>query len=157
MILWYSRKWMASCLLKIPSGNESHARKEEMIKWVFQTFAIDRDWINFPCNIIFQSQQIELPCDPYTTKKLSKFRFAHFYLQWTECDCVLWVFFESLKILFMLICVFKSSGFTLVTHTVSKREFSYSLVAGSISYFIDQLFHFIPFFSKLRKLGLEKR
>ena len=28
---------------KIPSGNESRARKEKVVKWVFQTLAIDRD------------------------------------------------------------------------------------------------------------------
>ena len=37
---------MASCLQKIPSGNESRARKEKMMKWVFQTLAKDRDWIS---------------------------------------------------------------------------------------------------------------
>ena len=36
---------MASCLQKIPSGNESRARKEKMMKWVFETLAKDRDWI----------------------------------------------------------------------------------------------------------------
>ena len=35
---------MASCLQKIPSGNESRAWKEKMMKWrVFQTIAKDRD------------------------------------------------------------------------------------------------------------------
>ena len=34
---------MASCLQKIPSGSESRAGKEKMIKWVFQTFAKDCD------------------------------------------------------------------------------------------------------------------
>ena len=34
---------MASCLQKIPAGNESRARKEKKMKWVFQTLAIDRD------------------------------------------------------------------------------------------------------------------
>ena len=34
---------MTSCLQKIPSGNESRARKEKMMKWVFQTLAKDRD------------------------------------------------------------------------------------------------------------------
>ena len=29
---------------KIPSGNESRAQKGKMMKWVFQTLAIDRDW-----------------------------------------------------------------------------------------------------------------
>ena len=38
---------MASCLQKIPSGNESRARKEKMMKWVFQTLAIDRAWNNY--------------------------------------------------------------------------------------------------------------
>ena len=45
---WYydiREEWMASCLQKIPSGNESRARKEKMMKWVFQTLAIDHDWI----------------------------------------------------------------------------------------------------------------
>ena len=36
---------MASCFQKIPSGNESRAVKEKMMKWVFQTIATDRDWI----------------------------------------------------------------------------------------------------------------
>ena len=35
---------MASCLQKIPSGNESRARKEKMVKWIFQTIAKDRNW-----------------------------------------------------------------------------------------------------------------
>ena len=30
---------MASCLQKIPSGNESRAGKKKMMKWVFQTLA----------------------------------------------------------------------------------------------------------------------
>ena len=34
---------MASCLQKIPSGNESRARKEKKMKWVFQTIPKDRD------------------------------------------------------------------------------------------------------------------
>ena len=34
---------MTSCVQKIPSGNESRARKEKMMKWVFQTLAKDRD------------------------------------------------------------------------------------------------------------------
>ena len=34
---------MASCLQKIPSGNESRERKEKMMKWVFQTIAKDRN------------------------------------------------------------------------------------------------------------------
>ena len=34
---------MASCLQNISSGNLSRARKEKMIKWVFQTLAKDRD------------------------------------------------------------------------------------------------------------------
>ena len=34
---------MTSCLQKIPSGNESRARKEKMIKGVFQTLAKDPD------------------------------------------------------------------------------------------------------------------
>ena len=34
---------MASCLQKIPSGNESRALKEKLIKWVFQILAKDRD------------------------------------------------------------------------------------------------------------------
>ena len=34
---------MASCLQEIPSGNESRVQKEKMMKWVFQTLAIDRD------------------------------------------------------------------------------------------------------------------
>ena len=34
---------MTSCLQKIPSGNESRAQKEKMMKWVFQTLAIERD------------------------------------------------------------------------------------------------------------------
>ena len=34
---------MASWLQKISSGNESRARKEKMIKWVFQTLAEDSD------------------------------------------------------------------------------------------------------------------
>ena len=33
---------MASCLQKIPSGNESRA-EGEMMKWVFQTIAKDGD------------------------------------------------------------------------------------------------------------------
>ena len=35
---------MASCLQKIPSGIESRARKEKMMKWIFQTLTKDRDW-----------------------------------------------------------------------------------------------------------------
>ena len=35
---------MASCLQKIPSENESRARKEKMMKWVFETLAKDCDW-----------------------------------------------------------------------------------------------------------------
>ena len=35
---------MASWLQNISSGNEHRARKEKMMKWVFQTFARDRDW-----------------------------------------------------------------------------------------------------------------
>ena len=34
---------MASYLQKIPSGNESRAQKEKMMKWVFKTIAKDRD------------------------------------------------------------------------------------------------------------------
>ena len=44
---------MASCLQKIPSGSASRARKEKMMKWVFQTIAKDRDWIiNFQSFLI---------------------------------------------------------------------------------------------------------
>ena len=43
MILRYSGELMASSLQKIPFRNESRARKEKMMKWVFQTIAIDRD------------------------------------------------------------------------------------------------------------------
>ena len=32
---------MAGCLQKIPAGNGSRARKEKMMKWVFQTIAKD--------------------------------------------------------------------------------------------------------------------
>ena len=42
---------MASCLQKIPSGNESRSRKEKMMKWVFQTLAIDGDWITHNTNL----------------------------------------------------------------------------------------------------------
>ena len=34
---------MASWLQKISSGNESRARNEKMMKWVFQTLVKDRD------------------------------------------------------------------------------------------------------------------
>ena len=34
---------MASYLQKTPSGNESHAGKEKMMKWVFRTLVKDRD------------------------------------------------------------------------------------------------------------------
>ena len=34
---------MASCFQKIPFGNEYRARKEKMMKWVFQILAKDRD------------------------------------------------------------------------------------------------------------------
>ena len=34
---------MASWLQNISSGNESGVRKEKMMKWVFETFAKDRD------------------------------------------------------------------------------------------------------------------
>ena len=47
IMLWYSGEWMASWLQKRSSGNESRARKEKMMKWVFQTLAKDRDWITF--------------------------------------------------------------------------------------------------------------
>ena len=43
---------MASCLQKIPSRNESRARKEKMIKWVFQTLAIDRDLIIYVMHLL---------------------------------------------------------------------------------------------------------
>ena len=33
---------MASCLQKIPSRNESRARKEKMMKWMFQTLVKDQ-------------------------------------------------------------------------------------------------------------------
>ena len=46
MILSFSGEWMASCLQKVPSGIEFRARKEKMMKWVFQTLAKDRDWIS---------------------------------------------------------------------------------------------------------------
>ena len=36
---------MASCFQKIPSGNESRAQKEKMMKWLLQTLAKDRDSI----------------------------------------------------------------------------------------------------------------
>ena len=35
---------MASGLPKLLSGNESRARKEIMMRWVLQTFAIDPYW-----------------------------------------------------------------------------------------------------------------
>ena len=34
---------MATCLQKIPSVNESRAKKDKMMKWVFQTIAKNRD------------------------------------------------------------------------------------------------------------------
>ena len=34
---------MAKKIQNIPSGNESRARKEKMMKWVFQTLPKDRD------------------------------------------------------------------------------------------------------------------
>ena len=55
---------MASCLQKIPSGNESRARKENMMKWVFQTLAIDRDWIttrlNNDCKVTALKEQVRV-------------------------------------------------------------------------------------------------
>ena len=44
---------MTSCLQKNPSGNESRTRKEKMTKWVFQTLAIDHDWISLLRSFIF--------------------------------------------------------------------------------------------------------
>ena len=43
---------MASRLQKIPSGNESLARKEKMMKWVSQTLAIDRDLIIYVMDLL---------------------------------------------------------------------------------------------------------
>ena len=53
MILWYLEEWMVRCLQKIPAGNESRARKEKMMKWVFQTLAIDRDWTSYEQDIVY--------------------------------------------------------------------------------------------------------
>ena len=43
---------MASRLQKIPSGNESLARKEKMMKWVSQTLAIARDLIIYVMDLL---------------------------------------------------------------------------------------------------------
>ena len=39
-------EWMGSWFQNISSGNESRARKEKMMKWVFQTLARDHNWTN---------------------------------------------------------------------------------------------------------------
>ena len=40
---YHPGKWKPSWLQKICSGNESRARKEKMMKWVFQTLAKNCD------------------------------------------------------------------------------------------------------------------
>ena len=40
---YHPGKWKTSWLRKICSGNESRARKEKMMKWVFQTLSKNRD------------------------------------------------------------------------------------------------------------------
>ena len=44
---------MVRCLQEVPAGNESRARKEKMMKWVFQTLAIDRDWTSYEQDIVY--------------------------------------------------------------------------------------------------------
>ena len=37
---------------KIPSANESRARKEKMMKWVFQILTIDCNWIIYVMHLL---------------------------------------------------------------------------------------------------------
>ena len=49
---------MASCLQKIPSRNESRARKEKMMKWVFWNLVKDRDWMMKKLRYKYYNKQI---------------------------------------------------------------------------------------------------